>query len=1043
MRMRPWLLLSLLFFPLLNAPVQAAPFDPALYSGLHWRMLGPFRSGRVLAVTGVPGQPNHFYFGAVDGGVWETRDAGRTWQPIFDHEPIGSIGAIAVAPSDPNVIYVGSGEADMRSDIAYGDGMYKSTDGGKTWQHIGLTDSMQIGKILVDPKNADIVYVAALGHAYGPNAERGVFKSSDGGRTWSKVLYKNDNTGAIDLAFGGNNRTIFAALWQTRRPPWNVYPPSNGPGSGLYVSRDAGEHWTQITGHGFPSEGLGRIGIAVSPSNPQIVYALVDAAQGGLYKSSDGGVNWTRISADPRIWQRGWYFGGVTVDPRNPDVVYACDTAMYKSTDGGKIFLPFKGDPTGDDYHSLWIDPHNPQHMIAGVDQGTIITLDGGKTWSSWYNQPIAQIYHVTTDNRFPYWVYGAQQDSGAVALPSRTNTTDGISMMQFHEITAGGESGYLAVDPLNPHYIYGSDYNGGVDLLDTVTGQTRGVGPTLAYPGLYRNVWTMPLVFSPADPHALYFANQKMFRTTDGGKHWSIISPDLSRPDPGVPSNLDAVTARDAAVKGPRRGVIYSIAPSPLNKNLIWAGTDDGLVWVTHDGGKHWDNVTPKALTPWSKVGIIEAGHFSAGTAYLAVDRHRLNDYRPYIYATHDGGRHWRLIVNGIPDGSFVNVVREDPVKRGLLYAGTERGMYVSFDDGGRWQSLQQNLPVTSVRDIDVHGDDLVIATQGRGFWIMDDVTPLRQLTGKVAQAAAWLFKPATAYRVLPAGFTGTPLPTDEPHAENPPLGAYLDYYLKTAVSTPVTLDIYDALGNQVRHFSSATPPQKVHLSKIVSTPDWITLPTPLVTGAGMHRFVWNLRYALPRALRHGNGSGGGLWVVPGKYTVKLTLNGKTYSQPLTVREDPRVKVFIFSLRHQLEFAQQIESARVQVAEANHDIASLLKQLPVIQHRVSGTLATRVAALTRKLDAIGGIAPANPDNSVGVPPANLHNLNYLAGALASLERAVESADAAPTPDTRTGFKRQSELLQPVLHRWRQVQLVDLPQLNAALQNAGLAPLKL
>ncbi|MGH8378124.1 MAG: WD40/YVTN/BNR-like repeat-containing protein, partial [Gammaproteobacteria bacterium] len=732
----------------------------------------------------------------------------------------------------------------------------------------------------------------------------------------------------------------------------------------------------------------------------------------------------------------------VSVDPENPEIVYASDTIILKSTDGGKTFLPFKGDPTGDDYHSLWIDPSNPGHMISGVDQGVIVTLDGGKTWSSWFNQPIAQIYHVTTDNRFPYWVYGAQQDSGAVGLPSRTNTDDGIGMMQFTQITAGGESSYLVVDPRNPDLIYGSDYGGGVDRLDLATGQTQSLGPTLAYPGLYRSVWTMPLVFSRADPKALYFGNQKMFRTTDGGKKWSIISPDLSRPNPGVPSNLDPVTAQDASVKTPRRGVIYSIAPSPRKADLIWAGTDDGLVWVTHDTGKRWTNVTPPQLTPWSKVAIIEASHFNNDTAYLAVDRHRLNDYKPYIYVTHDGGKSWKLIVNGIPDGSFANVVREDPVKPGLLYAGTEMGVYVSFDDGAHWQSLQQNLPVTSVRDIDVHDGDLVIATHGRGFWIMDDVTALRQLDTRVAQSHAWLFKPANAYRVLPAGFTGTPLPADEPHAENPPLGAYIDYYLKSPAYTPVTLDIYDYLGNPVRHFSSATPPEKIDLSKINSTPEWVRLPMPLSASVGMHRFVWNLRYAQPPALTHRGESGEGLWVVPGDYTVILSVNGKTYSQRLKVLEDPRVKVFTISLSHQLKFAQQIESARVQVAMASHSIESLLKQLRDLQGKVKSPLAERVSALILKLDAIGGISPANPDDSVGVPPANLENLTYLGGALTALEQAVESADAAPTPDARTGFKRQQKLLAPVMQQWRQLQLADLPQMSAALQNAGLTPLK-
>ncbi|MDE2196521.1 MAG: hypothetical protein KGJ56_04980 [Gammaproteobacteria bacterium] len=1040
MRLRPWLCLPLLFLPLLAAAAAAAPFDPGLYAGLHWRLIGPFRGGRVLAVAGVPAQPSRFYFGAVDGGVWETRDTGRTWQPIFDNEPVGSIGALAVAPSDPKVIYVGSGEADMRSDIAYGNGMYKSSDGGRTWTHIGLTDSMQIGALLVDPKNADVVYAAALGHAYGPNAERGVFKSSDGGKSWSKVLYKDADTGAIDLAFGADDRTVYASLWQTRRPPWNVYPPSNGPGSGLYVSHDAGEHWSEITGHGFPSAGLGHIGIAVSQSDPQTVYALVDAKQGGLYKSIDAGANWTRVSGDKRIWQRGWYFGGVSVDPLNPGIVYVCNTVLYKSTDAGKTFLPMKGDPTGDDYHSLWIDPQDPARMIAGVDQGTIISVNGGKTWSSWYNQPTGQFYHVITDNRFPYWVYGAQQDSGAAAVPSRTTTVDGISMMQFHEVTAGGESGNLAPDPLDHDIVFG----GSVDKLDTRTQQTRDVDPTLAYPGVYRSVWTLPLMFSPRDPHTLYFANQYVFRTGDGGKHWSMISPDLTRETLTVPANLDPVTAADTAVQGPRRGVVYALAPSPLRTAEIWAGTDDGLVWLTRDGGKHWTNVTPAPLTPWSKVGVIEAGHFSADTAYLAVDRHRLDDYKPYIYRTRDGGRHWRLIADGIPDGSFVNVVREDPVKPGLLYAGTEFGVYVSFDDGDHWQPLQQNLPVTSVRDIDVHGDDLVIATHGRAFWIMDDVTPLRQLTQKVARSGAWLFKPALAYRVMPAGFTGTPLPKDEPRGENPPFGAYIDYYLKSAATTPVSIDIYDAKGVPVRHFASNIAAQQPDISKIESTPDWYTVAAPPAASPGMHRFVWDLHYALPAALkgRHEFGDDG-LWAAPGRYRVKLTVDGRTYSQPLQVAKDPRVTASAHDLEVQFGLAQEIETTRLRVAAVKDSIGALMKQLASLKGKVHGETAVTVAALTQKLESLSGVAPVvNPDNSMGVPPADAHNLLYLTGALATLEQAVESADAAPTPDVRTGFRKQRATLQGILDRWRQVQLAELPRANAALQSAGLAPLK-
>ena len=1040
MRLRPWVLVSTLLLLLGAAGVQAAGYNPALFSSLQWRLIGPFRGGRVLAVTGVPGEPRHFYFGAVDGGVWQTRDTGRTWEPIFDKEPVGSIGAIAVAPSDPQVIYVGSGEADMRSDIAYGNGIYKSADGGRTWSRIGLTDTQQIGWILVDPNNANIVYVAALGHAYGPNAERGVFKSTDGGQTWQKILYKDENTGAIDLAFGGDDQTIYAALWQTRRPPWNVYPPSNGPGTGLYVSHDAGGHWAQVSGHGFPSADLGRIGIAVSLSNPQIVYALVDAKRGGMYKSTDSGVHWTRMSSDRRIWERGWYFGGVTLDPKNPDIVYVSDTVLYKSTDGGKIFLALKGDPTGDDYHTLWIDPQNPERMIAGVDQGTIITVNGGKTWSSWYNQPTGQFYHVITDHRFPYWVYGAQQDSGAAGVPSLTSTIDGISMMQFHEVTAGGENGNIAPDPLDHDIVFG----GTVDKLNMHTEQTQSVDPTLAYPGIYRQTWTLPLAFSPRDSRALYFANQHVFRTDDGGRHWTVISPDLTQNTLTVPANLDPVTAADTAVKSPRRGVVYALAPAPLKSDEIWAGTDDGLIWLTRDGGRHWNNVTPPQLTPWSKVGIIEAGHFSADTAYAAIDRHRLDDYKPYIYRTHDGGRHWTLIASGIAGGSFVNVVREDPIKPRLLYAGTEFGMYVSFDDGDHWQVLQQNLPVTSIRDIDVHGDDLVIATHGRAFWIMDDITPLRQLTEQVAQAGAWLFKPALAYRVEPAGFTGTPLPKDEPRGQNPPFGAYLDYYLASAAATPVVFDIYDAQGRLVRHFASNSAPEKIDFSKLESTPDWITVPEPPAATPGMHRFVWDLYYALPAALKSERGFGDtGLWAVPGKYSVKFTVNGNTYTQPLEVAKDPRVKASVHDLEEQLSFAQAIEAARVQTADMSNAIGSLLKQLTAAEGKSHGDAAAKITALAHKLDTLSGVMPAaNPDNSVGVPPASVHNLRYLADALAALEAAVESADVVPTPDVRAGFKKQSVTLGRLMDQWREVQRTDLPQTSAALQNAGLAPLK-
>ncbi len=1032
---------SLLFlFLLVVGAVQAAGLDPALYGGLSWRLIGPFRGGRVLAVSGVRGQPKHFYFGAVDGGVWETGDAGRTWQPIFDAEHIGSIGALAVAPSDPKVLYVGSGEADMRSDIAYGDGMYKSVDGGKTWAHIGLEDSYQIGKILVDPSNPDIVFVAALGHGYGPNETRGVFRSLDGGQTWKKVLYKDADTGAIDLAFGADGKTVYAALWQTRRPPWNAYPPSNGPGSGLYKSTDGGDSWTPLTGNGIDAEGLGRIGLAVALSNPNIVYALVDAKRGGLYRSDDAGAHFARVSSDRRIWERGWYFGGVALDPKDPNVIYISDTAMYKSTDGGKSFLPFKGDPTGDDYHSLWIDPDDGQRMIAGVDQGTLISSNGGATWSSWFNQPTGQFYHVSTDNRFPYWVYGAQQDSGAAGVPSRSgDPLDGINMMQFHEVTAGGESGNIAPDPDDPDIVYG----GTVDKLDQKTEQTADVDPTLAYPNIYRSEWTLPLTFSPKDPKALYFANQHLFRTRDGGKHWQLLSEDLTRKTLTVPTNLDTPTALDTATVGTRRGVIYAIAPSHFSASDIWVGTDDGLIWRTRNDGKHWEDVTPGALTPWSKVGIIEAGHFSADTAYAAIDRHRIDDYKPYIYRTHDGGKSWTLVADGIPDGSFVNAVREDPVKPGLLYAGTELGVYVSFDDGDHWQPLQLNLPTTSIRDLTVHhdaySDDLVIATHGRAFWVLDDIAALRQVDA-VGAATAALFKPATAVRMHLPFFTGTPLQDDEPKAPNPPDGAVLDYYLKDAASDPVTLDIVDASGKTVRHFSSAdkhTPPDP---SEIDAMAEWFPSPTPLSATAGMHRFVWDLRYPAAEQL---GGFGGGVWVLPGRYTATLTAGGKTYSQPLMVVNDPRVKASASDLAAQQDLALRIQAERLKLAAVSHEVRGVLKQLEADEAKAPADLAVRLKAFEEEITAATEMraVPAGYGQPGGAPE-KVGSLAYEDGALGALQPAVESADGAPTPDALKGFDKQGKLADKAMTGWQGLKATRLPSLDAELKAAGLPSLE-
>jgi photosystem II stability/assembly factor-like uncharacterized protein len=1009
------------------------------YGDLHWRMLGPFRGGRVLAVAGVPGQAQHFYFGAVNGGVWETQDAGRTWQPIFDEQPVGSIGALAIAPSDPKVIYVGSGEADMRSDIAQGDGMYRSIDAGKTWAKIGLADSQQIGRIIIDPHDANTVLVAALGHPYGPNAERGVFRSRDGGAHWDRVLGNDSDTGAIDLAFEpGNPQVVYAAMWQARRTPWNIYPPASGPGSGLYKSDDGGGTWRQIRGSGFP-EHVGRIGIAVARSSPSRVYALVDGEAGGLYRSDDAGAHWRQSSGDPRIWQRGWYFGRIEVDPTNADRVYAMNTIVLRSDDGGGHFAPLKGDETGDDFHELWIDPANPDRQILGVDQGAIVTLNGGKTWSSWHNQPTAQMYHVSTDNRFPYRVYGAQQDSGAAELPSAAIGNERITMEQFKEVTAGGEAGMIAPDPNDPDIVYG----GGVDKLDLRTEQTHSVDPTLAEPdALYRRTWTLPLTFSKRDTKILYYANQKLFRTADGGEHWSTISPDLTRENPEVPANVDAVTAANNEGNGPRRGVIYAIAPSPLDAKLLWLGTDDGLIWRSGDEGGHWDNVTPPALTSWSKVGMLEASHFDVGTAYAAIDRHRLDDRKPYIYRTRDGGKTWALIVTGIRDGDFVNAVREDPKRQGMLYAATELGIYVSFDDGEHWCSLQMNLPRTSVRDMDVHDNDLVIGTHGRGFWVLDDVSALRQSGADGSFGATKLFAPSTAIRVRPVSFTGTPLPKDEPTAVNPAFGARIDYFLARQGSQPVALTISDAAGHLVRRYSSADTPPKFDPASAGIAAEWQSQPSVLTNTPGLHRFIWPLRYPALPALAEGNVYADGVSAPPGRYTLELTIDGHSYRQVLTVVPDPRVKLLSDAYQQQFAFARDVEQAQARLASAQGEAKQLHTGLVAAHEQSDPKLGAAVAALNAKVvDITGIIDTSNPGNARAFPPTNTHSFAFLADTLDKYAGAADDADAAPSPDALSGFAALTPKLDQSLADWRRLKSEDLVALNAQLRAAGKAEL--
>ncbi|MGA2810794.1 MAG: hypothetical protein ABSG16_05295 [Candidatus Acidiferrum sp.] len=1024
-----------------QAAVQAGtPPEVTQYlAALRWRSIGPYRAGRVLGVTGVRGDPEVYYFGSVGGGVWKSNDAGRTWNPIFDAQPVASIGAIAVAPSDPKVIYVGSGEADMRSSISSGNGMYKSTDGGKTWAQVGLADTRQIGRIVVDPDDANRVFVAALGHAYGPNAERGVFRSTDGGASWQRVLFKDENTGAIDVAIEpGNKQTMYAALWQTRRPPWSIYPPSNGPGSGLYRSRDGGEHWEQLRGRGLPSEGLGRIGIAVAPSQAQRVYVIMDAKEGGVYRSDDGGQNWKKASNDKRVWQRGWYFGELSVDPKNADTIYVPNIAAYRSRDGGATFEAWKGAPGGDDYHELWIDPDNPQRMIMGCDQGAIVTRNAGETWSSWYNQPTGQFYHVITDDRFPYWVYGAEQDSGAAAIPSRGKYLS-LGAHDWRPMEAGDENGYIAADPLNPGVLYG----GFVTREDLSNEEIRLVPPSLAHAGSYRRTWTLPLVFSPKNSQVLYFASQILFRTADGGSSWQAISPDLTREDPGVPAQLDSATAADAP-PSKRRGVVYTIGPSYVRAGEIWAGTDDGLIHLTQNEGQTWNDVTPPELTPWSKVTHIEASHFDAGTAYAAVDRHRLEDISPYLYRTQDFGRSWKQVSQGMPEGSFLNCVREDPERRGLLYACTERGVYVSLDDGEHWHSLKLNLPMTSVRDLVVQGDDLVIATFGRSFWILDDVTPLRQLDARVAARDVWLFRPQTAYRVRPGYDQGTPVPRDEPLSANPPSGAILNYYLKDKSASPVRLEIFNASGELVRRFASDDKLPATNPGSVAFTSDWVHNPLPLPNEPGMHRFVWDLRYAFPEEAQGPDFFNAGSQVALGNYSVKLTASGESSTQPLTIKADPRAKATREALQAQSALALKLSSRLVKVSAVLRRTNELREQIAEREKDAAGR-SDILAALDDLRKKIG--APAEEENFLALgfalPDQQPVPLAKVATALSGLLLVVESADAAPTPDAMTAARAWEAASVQALAQAEKILGQDLPAVNALLKRGSLQPLPL
>lgn len=1047
--MKTQLLLLLLFAIIQVVSSQPVPMD--LYQNMEWRMIGPFRAGRTVGAVGIPDQPSVFYMGVNNGGVWKTDDYGRTWRPLFDKESTNSIGNLALAPSDPNIIYVGSGEGLHRPDLSVGDGMFKSTDGGETWQHIGLGDAQQIGAIIVDPENPDRVFVAVLGHPYGPNEERGVFRSTDGGDTWEKVFYMDEDTGAIALAFDPRDSDIiYTDMWEARQGPWENAA-WQGPNSGLFKSFDGGDTWRKLT-TGLPTaaDGLGRIGIGIAPSDPDRIYATVQASRnGGIYRSDDAGESWTLINTDRRLWGRGNDFAEIKVHPNDKDVVFVGNIAAYRSDDGGATFTSIKGAPGGDDYHGIWINPLQPDIMLFAADQGATITVNGGKTWSSWYNQPTAQLYHVTTDNQFPYHVYGGQQESGALAIPSR-GPGGQITFRDWFTVRAD-EYAYVAPDPLNPDIVYG----GRVTRFNRKTRQVQNVAPEAVRSGDYRILRTMPLTFSPADPTTLFFATNVLFKTTTGGQSWDIISPDLSREQPEVPESIGTFYTSDLDMM-PRRGVIYALAPSGLDANLIWAGTDDGLIHVTRDGGATWSNVTPPALTAWSKVSVMDAGHFDTQTAYVAINRIRLDDMRPHIYRTHDGGQTWDKIVSGLPDDGPVNAVREDPMRPGLLYAGTEREVYVSFNDGDDWQPLRLNMPASSIRDIVVKDDDLIAGTHGRSIWILDNLTPLRQAAAAQAASSAFLFAPQTAYRVQWNRYSDTPLPPEEPTGDNPPDGAMIDYYLKEAANE-VTLEIVDASGAVIRRFSSSDTPTPINPDDHAHPTYWIRPHQALSTAPGMQRFVWDLHHAPPRGARRSypisavyqNTPDGpqGPWAHPGTYTIRLTADGVTSTQTLTVQLDPRVDVTRAALQEQHDYSMAAYNGYHTVQDAREHIDTVQAQIQTLLdlQNINHGIRDQLTALSETLNAfVGTSTPGNPDivyGSAYAEPEGDETLTGLQRNFLFLMAVLQGADAQPTTQAKAAVDDHQQRLGTVLDRWQTLQASDITALNQQLEQAGLSPL--
>jgi photosystem II stability/assembly factor-like uncharacterized protein len=1021
---------------------------------MRWRMVGPTRGGRTRAAAGVPGQPHVFYMGAVNGGVWKTDDAGRTWTPLFDQEPSQAVGAIAVAPSDPNVLYVSSGEGLARPDLAVGDGIYRSTDAGKTWTHLGLREGQGIPSLAVDPRDSNRVFAAVLGHPYGPNEERGIYLSTDGGQKWEKVLSQGSDLGGSDVEIDpANPDVVYAALWALRLGPWEDQNQYVGAGGGIFKSTDGGKTWHPLA-KGLP-EGIIQANLTIAPSRPARLFAAVasphaDKSPGsevGIYRSDDAGESWQKITTDTRPALRigGGDLPMPKVDPGNPDVVYSASIVTMKSTDGGKTWSSLRGAPGGDDYQNIWINPRDSNIMLLVGDQGALVTLNGGRTWSTWYNQPTAQLYHAATSYSFPYLVCGAQQESGSVCVSSRGNDGE-ITFRDWHPVGVI-EYGYVAPDPLNPDIIYGAGRRE-VSRYSLRTGQVQNVAAVPVPDPKYRVDRTQPILFSPIDPHILYYATNFVFKTTDGGSTWQTISPDLGREHAGIPTSLGTLAGKDPNAEK-QRGVVYSLAPSFKSLSTLWAGTDDGLIWTTRDAGANWTNVTPPEMTPWSKVTQLVASHFDDQTAYASVSRFRIDDRRPYIYRTHDQGRTWKLIASDLPDNSPVDTVREDPVRKGLLFAGTETSVWVSFDDGDHWQSLQLNLPHTSMRDLWIHDDDLIVATHGRSFWILDDVTPLRQITDSTEKTPDLLFQPAAAYRVMRDTNSDTPIPPDEPTAQNPPDGAILDYFLGRPAEGPVLLEILDAHSSVVRRYSTTDKPElsDEDLAKQLIPPYWVRRPAVLSSAAGMHRWVWDLHYAPPTSTRFDYPIAAvpgetprapeGPSALPGAYTVRLTVNGHAVTAPLTVKMDPRVKTTPEGLSEmfqlQVRLAALMTSSSIAVAEAR----SLGEQLRKLSAQATGPLAEGTATLEKKATSLlgtggGFLAPPNPASS----------LSRANGDAATLYTEVSRADAAPTRAQLNAAVEAEKAFGVASAQWKDLKAIDLPALNRQLKDAGLSEIR-